>query len=322
MATFFQNLGKNKLFVKVSKVYWVSKIQLSKEREEKIEESFKDQEVSFHYPNNIDVFDYLTDVFKRRKSDYVNNDLGKKMILDKLIVMDNVSGLADRSDEFANLLTVSRKYGLTCVYIFYTIYPSRRNWQMIMSQTQTFNFFPGSVHSGTITRTLPSFPNRYKNTYIPIRNVWTNKLYFEISNSKEKQCLTVDTLDVNDLGPGKFRTQADNSLRQICYYNRNKSDTSFNYFLTTREQTSQKGEIIFSIVKVINNINKSNVSYSELGDELNNFNNDNLQSKLQQLSESNIVRGKNFQDRDGTKNKQRQYTRHGRVSKKPRFLSR
>ena len=92
--------------------------------------------------------------------------------------------------------------------------------------------------------------------------------------------------------------------------------------MTTREQTSQKGEIIFSIVKVINNINKSNVSYSELGDELNNFNNDNLQSKLQQLSESNIVRGKNFQDRDGTINKQRQYTRHGRVSKKPRFLSR
>ena len=32
------------------------------------------------------------------------------MILDKVIVMDNVSGLADKSDEFANFLTVSRKY--------------------------------------------------------------------------------------------------------------------------------------------------------------------------------------------------------------------
>ena len=29
------------------------------------------------------------------------------MILDKLIVMDDVSGLADKSDEFANFLTVS-----------------------------------------------------------------------------------------------------------------------------------------------------------------------------------------------------------------------
>ena len=61
--------------------------------------------------------------------------------MDKLIVMDDVSGLADRSDKFANFLTVSRKYGLTCVYIFHTIYPSRQNWQMINSLTQIFNFF-------------------------------------------------------------------------------------------------------------------------------------------------------------------------------------
>ena len=50
------------------------------------------------------------------------------MILDKLIVMDDVSGLADISDEFANFLTVSQKYGLTYVYIFHTIYPTRQNW--------------------------------------------------------------------------------------------------------------------------------------------------------------------------------------------------
>ena len=43
------------------------------------------------------------------------------MILDKVIVMDNVSGLADKSDEFANFLTVSRKYGLTCVHFAYDI---------------------------------------------------------------------------------------------------------------------------------------------------------------------------------------------------------
>ena len=145
-TTFVQNLGNNKLFREINEVYWVSKIELSKEREEKIEESFKDQEVSFqyrnnfHYRNNVDDFDYLIDVFKRRKSDYVNNDLGAKIILDKLIVTNDVSGLADRSDEFANFLTVYRKYGLTCVYIFHTIYPTRQNWQMIMSQTQMVFF--------------------------------------------------------------------------------------------------------------------------------------------------------------------------------------
>ena len=39
---------------------------------------------------------------KRDKADYVENNLGEKMVLDKLIVMDDVSGLADKSDEFAN----------------------------------------------------------------------------------------------------------------------------------------------------------------------------------------------------------------------------
>ena len=165
---------------------------------------------------------------------------------------------------------------MTCVYIFHSIYPSRQNWEMIMSQTQIFNFFPGSVHSGTINRTLLLFANRYKNTYLPVRNVWLNRLYFDISNSRKKQCLTVDTRDVNDLGPGKFRTQADNGTRQICYFNRKKTDTSFSSFLETREQTSQKGAIKFSIDKVITNINSSNATYSDLNNELKNINNDNI----------------------------------------------
>ena len=90
--------------------------------------------------------------------------------------------------------------------------------------------------------------------------------------------------------------------------------------MTKTEQTFEKGEIKFSIVKVINNINKYNITYSEIGDELNNVKNDNIQSKLQQLSEGNIIRGTNYQDNNGTKNKRRKYTEHGRGSKKPRFL--
>ena len=79
--------------------------------------------------------------------------------------MDDVSGLADRSDKFAHFLTVSQKYGLTCVYIFHTIYTTRQNWQM-MSQTKIFNFFTGSVHASSIIRILSSFASRYKNTNI------------------------------------------------------------------------------------------------------------------------------------------------------------
>ena len=89
------------------------------------------------------------------------------MILNKLIIMDDVSGLADKSQEFLNFLTVSRKFGLSCVYVFHIIYPGRQNWEMIMSQTHIFNFFPGSIHNSRILKTLGLFANRKKNSYIP-----------------------------------------------------------------------------------------------------------------------------------------------------------
>ena len=128
---------------------------------------------------------------------------------------------------------------------------------MIMSHTHIFNFFPGSVDNGTMLKTVSLFANKYENTYVPTRNVWLGKLYFNVSNSKQKQCLTIFTRDINDLGQGKFRTEVDNGTRQICCYNRNKSDTSFNSFLAMRKQTSHIGIIKFSIDKVIANINGS-----------------------------------------------------------------
>ena len=165
-----------------------------------------------------------------KKSDYNENYLEENTISDRVIVMDDISGLPDKSEEFANFLTISRKYGLTCVYIFHTIYPTRQHWQMILSQTKIFNFFPGSIQATAIIRILSSFASRYKHTYIPHRDLCINHLFLEISNSTQKQCLTIDTRDVNDLGPAKFRTQADSDTEQICYYNRNKKDTSFNFF--------------------------------------------------------------------------------------------
>ena len=63
---------------------------------------------------------------------------------------------------------------------------------------------------------LSLLASRQKNTYLPKKNVWLNKLYFEILNSKEKKCLMIGNRDVNDFGPGKFRTSADNGEEQTC----------------------------------------------------------------------------------------------------------
>ena len=133
--------------------------------------------------------------------------------------MDDISGLADKSEEFANFLNVSRKFGLTCVYIFHTIYSTRQKWQMILSQKKIFNIFPGSIQASSIVKILSSFCNKYRYNYIPNRDLWINRLYFDISNSNKKPYLSIETRDVNDLATAKFRTQADNNKEQICYYN-------------------------------------------------------------------------------------------------------
>ena len=125
---FVQNLGKNKMLGDVKEVYWILKIELSKDREENIRDCFDNEIVKFDYPNNVEEFDFLLEVYRRQKADYIENDLGENMVLDKLIVMDNASDLADKSDEFTNILSVSRKYGLTSVDIFHTIYVTRQKY--------------------------------------------------------------------------------------------------------------------------------------------------------------------------------------------------
>ena len=133
------------------------------------------------------------------------------------------------------------------MYVFHTLYSTRPNWQMTLAQTKMFNIFPGSVQTSSILKILSSFSSRYKYSYVPCRDLWINRLYFNISSSSKKQCLTIHTRDVNKLGPAKFRTQTDKNIKQICYYNRNKKDKPFNSFLAIRKQTLTGEKTIFSI---------------------------------------------------------------------------
>ena len=249
-TTFIQNLGKNRMFGKdINLVFWVSKVRLSGEREDVIRESLSEQTVKFVYPNNLDEFNYLIDFFMSGKMpESEGSGLGEKIAIDKLIVMDDASGLADRCEDFSNFLTVSRKYGFSCVYVFHAIYPGRQSWEMIMPQTHIFDFFPGSVHSGRILKTLSLFASRERNTYVPTNQIWLNRLYFQISNSKFKICLTIDTRDTNDFGPGKFRTRADSGQEQHCYFNRLNTDSRFKCFLAKRVFTEQDRPV-FTIVE-------------------------------------------------------------------------
>lgn len=144
---FVQNLAKNQMFGKFQKVIWASKILLSKEREEQIEKCFVDEKIDFMYVETIDDFDDLLEHIQRKKINCNENSLGENIELDCLIVLDDVSGLVDRSDTFAIFLTVSQKFGRTCMYVFHTLYPTRQNWQLILAQTKILNIFPGSLQT-------------------------------------------------------------------------------------------------------------------------------------------------------------------------------
>ena len=99
---------------------------MSEEREKTIRECFEEQNIQFAYPHNLDDFNYLVENFMQNISQFTENDLGELPLINKLIVvMDDVSGLADKSEEFSNVLTVSRKYGFSCLCVFHTIYPGR-----------------------------------------------------------------------------------------------------------------------------------------------------------------------------------------------------
>ena len=66
-TTFVQNLGENKLSGHVNKVFWGSKVEISKNREDNMRDCFIDQTVHFEYPNDLEEFDDLLELFTRKK---------------------------------------------------------------------------------------------------------------------------------------------------------------------------------------------------------------------------------------------------------------
>ena len=127
-VSLYKNWKKN-LFGKLKEIFWLSKISLSVEREKNISACFQKQ-AHFKHPQTVDYFNMEQTFFQKKKKDtkkkyiyiYLDNDIdiamGENNIYNKLIAMDDVSGLADKSNDFANFLAVSRKLTLHVSMIF------------------------------------------------------------------------------------------------------------------------------------------------------------------------------------------------------------
>ena len=110
-TTFLEKLAINKFFGDIIKTEWVSGIEIDLAREAEIQSCFSN-ETKVHVATEKDDLDRLLEIFKSNVleiDDNVNlsNSFGELKKMNRLIVLDDVSGVADSSKKFANFLTVS-----------------------------------------------------------------------------------------------------------------------------------------------------------------------------------------------------------------------
>ena len=109
-TTFLEKLGINRFFGDLVKTEWISGIDIYKKREAKIQSCFSN-ETEVHVAKEPDELELLVETFKLRTHDIpdendVNSLFGENKKMDCLIVMEDVSDVADISKRFANFLRV------------------------------------------------------------------------------------------------------------------------------------------------------------------------------------------------------------------------
>ena len=165
--------------------------------------------------------------------------------------MNDVSGIADGFHKFAEILTVCRKYRYYCVYVFHIIVPDSRVWKKFLSQTNIFNIFPSSVPYNMVAKILQSNCRQTTKKYVPVCSMWMSRVFVDLANTEEWHCLTIDCSGINKNGPGRYRTQASDPEKQVCYFNQPRDDELYNVFISNRIKARNfSNGIYFKIIRV------------------------------------------------------------------------
>ena len=86
---------------------------------------------------------------------------------------------------------------------------------------------------------------------MPIRQLWLNRVFTDLANSHEKNCLTIDCGYINQNGPGRFRSHAENPEKQVCYFNKPNEDKFYNVFISRRIKGDEfNNKIYFQIERL------------------------------------------------------------------------
>ena len=81
--------------------------------------------------------------------------------------------------------------------------------------------------------------------------MWLNKVFVDLANTDEQHCLTIDCSGTNKNGPGRYRTQASDPEKQVCYFNPPHDDELYNVFINNRIKVGNfSNSIYFKINRV------------------------------------------------------------------------
>ena len=86
----------------------------------------------------------------------------------------------------------------------------------------------------TVAKVLESSCRQTTKKYVPAHSMWLNRVFTDLANTDEQHCLTIDCSGVNKNGPSRYRTQADDQNKQVCYFNKPRDDESCNVFISNR----------------------------------------------------------------------------------------
>ena len=205
----------------------ISVVELSKKREAEIDPCFEPK-VKFYYPESEyklkKTFDDSENLYREKleKESVVpgteGSGKGEHIERDNLIVLDDVTGLADKSHSFIRFLMYCHKFGYSVSYIFHEPVLSSPRWKDILSQTQIFCIFPSTMD--LVLNHLVKFITRGTNAtgYVSRQQLWLTNLLRTLKKQSGYYCFCLDKRP-EVFGAARYRSQVENLETQYCYLN-------------------------------------------------------------------------------------------------------
>ena len=231
----------------IENVYWTSSLRLSSTQKNEIYSYFENVSLKFAQVNDRDNLEMFIEDLKKIADANSSNDnvevidddkthqnltaetelssLGEHNSFKSLVIFDDMSTIANKSNAFSYFLTVSRKYGYTCVYILHNLMQNNSDiWQLILANTNIIVLFKSLTISSPIVNIL--YQNAVHNTskYIPRQDLWLFNVYkdlykisFSYTDQQQQPHLMIDNRPENDKTLGRFRAATDSRDKQICF---------------------------------------------------------------------------------------------------------